>query len=582
MKPEPTEPDYAKLCPEELAERGIFTSLARQYDDRKNPHWIIPNQKIVVVNPNLPGLQDFIAKREEAAGRPSREEHPTSGEVIPRPPALENSLNNFSRSFFDLLTAWLRWLFGGGRSEPKRPMVGEDGSFGWFFDNDHGRERKVSFKIVRASECPNGGAEFGKPSVNVLLEWELRAGQGNLATFADLYGQADNILIANPEPPNNMPGDPTGDSTAGEWVFESLLPLEFKIFDATDAAKYSREAADEPIVAVMDTGLKYKWDGPKNGPKLAYWDGRVFDFKIAKSPDDSCLSGANFGYCGIGDYLRRPAPATGQLAPLAAFSLAQIRSSPYDDHLVKEKLEGGEEHHEGVGRHGTLITGILNRGGCQVLPVKTLNCAGWGTLFDALNGCNYLIARKRAGLPIKVINASFGGALNEAGLDLLYRKLRVLTEELGIWVVAAAGNKGISLNGTSIYPAQFGLPGSSGRPVLDKVITVNSSYDGVRHGNWGEAVALTAVSPIPGGFPSAIPLVTSPPAVPLPSTTPPVYQQSDFPITGTSFAAPYVACALARLALGSPGLSNRTEVLAAIRATEVEGVTFVEPLAEPS
>lgn len=578
MKPEQIDPAYARFSAEELAKRGIFTPLALCYDDRKNPYWIIPNQKIVALDPDLPGLRDFTDRQEKSDGSPSRETRSTSGKVITRPPALENSLTNFFRSLSDLLAGWLRWLFGGGKSEPKRPVVGDDGTFHWSFRDKI--NEKIKFKIVRASECPNDIAEFGKASVNVLLEWEQRAGrQGDLVPFAELYGQADNILIANPEPPNNMPqGPPYDESTAGEWVFDSMLPLDFKTFDTAEEVKYSRVAASEPIVAVMDTGLKYKWTGFENGPEMAYWDGRLFDFKIAKAPDDSCLPGANFGYCGIVDYLRRPAPATGQLAPLAAFSLAQIRSSPYDDHRVKEKLKDGKEYHEEVGRHGTLITGILNRDGCQVLPVKTLNCAGWGTLFDVLNGCNYLIARKRAGMPIKVINASFGGALNEAGRDLLYQKLRVLTEKLNIWVVVSAGNEGISLDGTSIYPAQFGLPSGGGNPVLDKVITVNSNYDGVRHGNWGEAVALTAMSPIPGGFPSAIPLVTSPPAVPLPPAIRPyVYQQSDFPIQGTSFAAPYVACALARLALGTAGLSTRADVLAAIRATNVEGVTFTEP-----
>lgn len=578
MKPEQIGPEYAQFSPEELAKRGIFVPLARCYDDQKNPYWIIPNQKIVAVSPDLPGLREFITRQERSDCSPLKEPHSTTGEVISRPPALENSLKNFLGSLFDFLAAWFRWAFGGGKSEPEQPQVSKDGVLHWAFGDKI--NEKIKFRIVRASECPNDMAEFGKASVNVLLEWEQRAGQGNLAPFTGLYGQANNILVGNPEPPNNRPENPPDSpSSAGEWVHHSVLPLDFRIFDATDAAKYSRDEAKEPIVAVMDTGLKYKWDKPQDGKKLAYWDGEVFSFKIARAPDDACLPGANFGYCGIGDYLRRPTPATGQLAPLAAFSPAQIRSSPYDDHRVREKLEGGKEYHQEVGRHGTLITGILNRDCCQVLPVKVLNCAGWGTLFDVLNGCNYLIARKRAGMPIKVINASFGGALNEAGRDLLYQKFRVLTAELGVWVVASAGNKGISLDGTSIYPAQFGLPSSS-HPALDKVITVNSRYDGVRHGNWGEVVALTAVSPISGGFPSAIPLKTSPPTVPQSNhttTLQAVYLQSDFPIQGTSFAAPYVACALARLDLGSFGFSDRDDVLAAIKGMNVEGVTFIEP-----
>uniref|UniRef100_UPI003593359B S8/S53 family peptidase n=1 Tax=Persicitalea sp. TaxID=3100273 RepID=UPI003593359B len=538
--------------PKELAKLGIFTPLARRYDERQNSSWIIPNQKIVAVDPDLPGLQKFIERQKQTDERPTQGQgtRSTSQEVITRPPALENSLNNFFRSLFDLLAAWLRWLFGGsGDKEPrsKRLVVDDDGNFRWFFEDNP--KRKIEFRIVRASECPNDEAEFGKPSVNVLLEWEQRAGQGDLATFAELRGQADNHFISNPQPPSNGPKPPI----EADSVLVKVHDSDFKVFDASDQQHYSQTAgklSSEPIVAVMDTGLKYKWD--KTSVKLTYEDGTPFQFSIAKAPGGGCLPGANFGYCSIGDYLRRPTPPFTQLATLASLTTAEIQASPYDDHLVDEQVVGEETNRERVGRHGTFITAILNRHGCQVLPVKSFNCAARGTLFDVLSGLNYLIAQKRAGMSIKVLNASFSGTLDASGLDFLYKKMKVLTD-LGVWVVASAGNDGISLDGTSIYPAQFGLSG--GRYSIEKVVTVNSNYDGSVQGNTGAAVSITAYSPRVGGFPSAVAVKDSAGNV----------------IQGTSFAAPYVACALAKL--NTTGLS-KTQVVSQIVTQTIGEVTF--------
>lgn len=553
MKPEQTEPEYTDLSPKKLAEIGIFTPLARgNYDDPKriNSHWVVLNQKIVSVDPDLPGLQDFIEKQKKTDELPRSQASSRSGEVIPRPPALENSLQNFFRSFFDLLAAWFRWLFGGGKPVSESPVVSKEGTFSWSFEEDS--SKKINFKIVRASECPNDKAEFGKPSVNVLLSWEQSTGQGNLLDFAQLRGQTANHFISNPQPPNHGPNPPMAANERITKVYDS----DFQVFDNRDKDDYAKtrsdsgKEAEQPIVAVMDTGLKYKWN--KSEGELKDSDGNPFQFNIAEAPGSTCLPGANFGYCSIDDYMHN-ADSFVQLAALRPLTNAQIKTSPYDDHLVDESFEvdGQERTRERVGRHGTYITAILNRNGCQVLPVKAFNCAARGTLFDVLDGLNYLIAQKRAGMPIRVLNASFGGELDGDGLKFFYEKMKALTD-LGVWVVASSGNEGISLDGTSIYPAQFGLPQDPYS--LEKVITVNSFYSNSEQGNTGAAVSLTARSPREGGFPSAIG----------------VRDSSDNVIQGTSFAAPYVACALAQL--DTTGLSKAEAIRQIVTKTvgEVE------------
>ncbi|GHB51988.1 S8 family serine peptidase [Persicitalea jodogahamensis] len=548
----PQDPDYSDSdSKKRAADNDILTPPLRRIGDPKAPHRAVPNQKIVVVSPELPGLQEYIERQkrmdQSVTGNPD-----SSGQVIPRPPALENSANNFFRSLANLIEGWLRWLLGGKEPETKQPVVREDGSFAWFFDHDQGKNKKVQFRIVRASECFNDKREHQQgASVDVLLEWDGRDGQGELADFAQLYAQAENHFIANPHPPSHETAPPINANAVITKVYDS----DFRVFENSDGAHYSNsiERAKDPIVAVMDTGLKYKWESAE---PLIDTEGNPFKFKIARAPADSCLSGADFGYCSIVHYLQKPVFFQ-QLAVLTPLTAAQIKSSPYDDHKVDEEVEdeqakGGIRQRRNVGRHGTLITGILNRNGCQVLPVKSFNCAAQGTLADVLSGLNYLIAKKTAGMPIKVLNASFGGRLDSNALDLLYRKIKTLTD-LGVWVVASSGNENISLDGTSIYPAQFGV--SEGTYSLEKVITVNSFYDGSVQGNTGAAVSLTAKSGRLGGFPSALPLTDSP----------------NHTLQGTSFAAPYVACALATIE--TAGLS-RQQVLDEITAKTIGEVTF--------
>lgn len=545
----PQDPDYNDYDPKKrpVGNDDILTPPLQSIGNPKNPYLIIPNQKIVVVSEDLPGLRGFIKDQKEM-DKTTADNSGSSGEVMPRRPALENSANNFFRSLGDLIKGWFRWLLGGGKQPGKHPVVSKDGTFIWSFAKDP--KKGVDFKIVRASECSNRAEEFDEgASVNLLLAWDAGAGQGDLTPFAQLYAQADNHFITNPQPPSHDTSPPINASSIITRVYDS----DFRVFETSDEIHYSDggEEDKEPIVAVMDTGLKYKWTSSE---PLKDTEGNDFKFKIAKAPADSCTPETSFGYCSIGQYLQKPV-AFRQLAALAPLTAAQIKSSPYDDHKVDEQIKGEKEPREKVGRHGTLITAILNKYGCRVLPVKSFNCAGQGTLFDVLDGLNYLITKKDAGMPIKVLNASFGGSLDAAALNLLHRKMKVLTDILGVWVVTSAGNKGIDLDidGTSIYPAQFGLPGGSHS--LKKVITVNSHYDGRVQGNTGAAVAITAKSGALDGFPSVIPLADNPKT-----------------LQGTSFAAPYVACALARINTAL----TRDEMLNEISAMpSIGGVTFV-------
>lgn len=423
--------------------------------------------------------------------------------------------------------------------------------------------KEVRIEIIRISECPNDESEYDhdKPTVSVLIGWKekIPVDQPTLLPISGLVTQFDNHFIINPET-NNQPSPPIAKPSKIIKVHIS----DFKKFDKEDATFYdistSTEYANMPIVAVMDTGLKYKWGDDGQFERTFIKDKKQYKFIVAKAKND-CSNVGEFGYCGITEYLKTAAQNP-LLVKLAGLAEPDILKSPYDDNKVDEIVGGeNEQLNLEVGRHGTLISAILNQHGCKVLPVKVFAGGGWGTLFDILCGCNYVLSCKRSGTDIKVLNASFGGALNAEGCDLLYRKMKALNDA-GIWVVAAAGNDGIDLDlpGNQRYPAQFGLANITGNSMggLEKVITVNSAYDGTdRAGNFGQAVSLKVLSSIANGFPSAIPV------------------RNNTPLEGTSFAAPYAA---AVLAAGVATVANRAAAVAYIKANPIPGVvSFVTP-----
>jgi hypothetical protein len=106
--------------------------------------------------------------------------------------------------------------------------------------------------------------------------------------------------------------------------------------------------------------------------------------------------------------------------------------------------------------HGTQVAGIIasqisksrssNSQSIRILPLKTLNQSGAGTVADIVEAMDYAIARRAA-----VINCSFGSpAFSHAMLEAVKR-----AETAGIVVAAAAGNRGKSLSDSPFYPASY-------------------------------------------------------------------------------------------------------------------------------
>jgi hypothetical protein len=173
--------------------------------------------------------------------------------------------------------------------------------------------------------------------------------------------------------------------------------------------------------------------------------------------------------------------------------------------------------------HGTHVAGIIasSKNGigtvgvaheATILPIKVLNDRGYGTLDSIVRGLNYVKSLVLRGYQIKVLNASWGGGGYSEVLDRLFRELN----DLGVLIVAAAGNSGLSNDENPFYPANYSASLS--------VASIDPSGYLSYFSNYGRSVAVAA------------------PGFDILSTLP--NNQFGF-LSGTSMAAPFVSAAAA-------------------------------------
>jgi subtilisin family serine protease len=136
--------------------------------------------------------------------------------------------------------------------------------------------------------------------------------------------------------------------------------------------------------------------------------------------------------------------------------------------------------------HGTHCSGIIGAEGdnsegiaginwkVKIMPLKFLGRGGFGSTKDAIEAINYAIDRKKHGVNIRVINASWGSTQNSRALEDAIRA----AGDAGILFVAAAGNNGTDNDKRPHYPSNYNLPNVISVAALDRndVITSFSNY----------------------------------------------------------------------------------------------------------
>ncbi|HEX5833521.1 MAG TPA: S8 family peptidase [Pyrinomonadaceae bacterium] len=113
--------------------------------------------------------------------------------------------------------------------------------------------------------------------------------------------------------------------------------------------------------------------------------------------------------------------------------------------------------------HGTHCAGIIGAEGgnnigitgvnwkIRIMPLKFMNAGGYGTTKDAIEAINYVIDRKKAGVNVRVISASWGGTQRSRALEEVIQE----AWKNDILFVAAAGNSTVNNDRSPHYPSSY-------------------------------------------------------------------------------------------------------------------------------
>lgn len=213
---------------------------------------------------------------------------------------------------------------------------------------------------------------------------------------------------------------------------DPLLPQQWAL--ANDGSLGGKENADisatqawvtttgseEIVVAVLDSGVDY------THPDLKH--------NIWNRPD------------GIAEYEDRE---LGVINDLHGYNAMQNSGDPMDENGHGTHCAGiiGAEGENNIG-----IAGI--NWNVKIMPLKFMDAGGVGTTQAAVEAINYVIQRKRAGVNVRVISASWGSRQKSRALEDIIRQ----ASQEGILFVAASGNSHSNNDRSPQYPASYNLP----------------------------------------------------------------------------------------------------------------------------
>jgi subtilisin family serine protease len=229
--------------------------------------------------------------------------------------------------------------------------------------------------------------------------------------------------------PSNQPNDP---EFANQWALNNVGQDGGKP-DAHIAALKAwmkSQGSEDVVVAVLDTGVDYShpdlrtnmWLRPANVPEYS---------------DDEL----------------------GTIDDLHGFDADADAGDPMDDN-------GHGTHCAGIiGAEGNNDEGIAGiNWNVRIMPLKFLGRGGFGSTKDAIEAINYAIDRKKNGVNVRVINASWGSTQYSKALEDSIRA----AGDAGILYVAAAGNNSTDNDRRGHYPSNYKLPNVISVAALDR------------------------------------------------------------------------------------------------------------------
>lgn len=274
-------------------------------------------------------------------------------------------------------------------------------------------------EAVAEEYTKSGLVEYAQPN------YEIRLDDPTLPPFGDAFYR-------------RALGQPNDPQFAQQWALNNVGQDGGKERADIDALKawLKTRGSDKVVVAVLDTGVDYThsdlvsnmWIRPDSVPE--YVDDELGSF------DD-----------------------------IHGFDADANAPDPMDDNGHGTHCAGiiGAEGDNGVG-----IAGI--NWNVKIMPLKFLGRGGFGTTKNAIEAINYAIDRKKHGVNIRVINASWGSTQYSRALE---DAIRAAGEE-GILFVAAAGNSGTDNDKRAHYPSNYNLPNVISVAALDRTDSLTS------------------------------------------------------------------------------------------------------------
>ncbi len=149
----------------------------------------------------------------------------------------------------------------------------------------------------------------------------------------------------------------------------------------------------------------------------------------------------------------------GTIDDIHGFDAAENTGDPMDDN-------GHGTHCAGIiGAEGNNDVGIAGiNWNVEIMPLKFLGRGGFGSTKDAIEAINYAVDRKKNGVNIRVISASWGSTQKSKALGDAIDA----AGKAGILFVAAAGNDATNNDKRPHYPSNYDLPNVLSVAALDR------------------------------------------------------------------------------------------------------------------
>jgi subtilisin family serine protease len=342
------------------------------------------------------------------------------------------------------------------------------------------KEWKTHVRIVSTAEKKRASTaeeialsetrSFGSPEV--LVKFRTGVSQERIGSLAASLNDRIEDRIENIEGWEAIDDLDNADATAVVAEYSRLPEVEY----AEPNYQINLDAAEGPLVPVLprDPQFSDQWSlsnsgqrGGKQGADISAtlaWATTTGSDKVVVAVLDSGV-----------DYTHEDLAQNMWVRPATMDPYQDNELGTIDDVNGYNAIDSASDPMDENG-HGTHCAGIIGAEGendlgiagvnwkVQIMPLKFMNAGGFGTTKDAVEAINYVIDRKKAGVNVRIISASWGSTQKSRALEEVIRK----AYDNDILFVAAAGNATTNNDRNPHYPSSYNVPNVISVAALDR------------------------------------------------------------------------------------------------------------------